>query len=120
MGGHRGPRVGVQQSAGPVSVHCEGVEGADFPSVSLVMGVGHQLRGLWFAHSHGGVGVEGAALPLTQLYCHKNTASITTTLSRALIERGELSHTPLALAKTSDDGSEGTKIRPSARGHLRC
>lgn len=32
--------MGVQQSAGPVSVHCEGVEGADFPSVSLVTGWG--------------------------------------------------------------------------------
>lgn len=110
----------MQQSAGPVSVHWEGVEGADFPSVSLVVGVELQLRGLWFAHSHGGVGVEGAALPSTQLYCHKNTASITTTLLRALIERGELSHAPLAPAETSDDGSEGTMFRPSARGHLCC
>lgn len=37
--GTGGPRAGVQQSAGPVSVHCESVEGADFPSVSLVVGV---------------------------------------------------------------------------------
>lgn len=43
--GTGGPRAGVQQSAGPVSVHCESVEGADFPSVSLVVGVGLQLRG---------------------------------------------------------------------------
>lgn len=51
--------MGVQQSAGPVSVHCEGVEGADVPSVSLVTNGGGgdlQLMGLWLAHSHGGVG----------------------------------------------------------------
>lgn len=61
-----------------------------------------------------GVRVEGAALSLTQLYCHKNTASITTTLLRALIKRGELSHAPFTPAKTSADGSEGTMLRPSA------
>lgn len=100
-------------------MHCEGVKGADFPSVSLVTGVGAG-GGVDFSlgdsgsHIHTvGVRVEGAALPLTQLYCHKNTASITT-LSRALIERGELSYVPFAPAKTSADGSEGTRLRPSA------
>lgn len=64
--------MGVQQSAGPVSVHCEGVEGANFPSVSLVTGVGEvgwrlQLMG----HIHTvGLGWR-IGLPLTQLYCHK-------------------------------------------------
>lgn len=84
--------MGVQQSAGPVSVHCEGVEGADFPSVSLVVGMGLQLRGGGSgSHIHTVGSGWRELLSLTQLYCHKNTASITTTLSRALIERGELS-----------------------------
>lgn len=78
--------MSVQQSAGPVSVHCcEGVEGADFPSVSLVTGGGRTLANgaLACTFTRWGRG----ALSLTQLYCHKNTAPITTTLSRALRER---------------------------------
>lgn len=110
----------MQQSAGPVSVHSEGAGGAHLPSVSLVRGVGLQLTGggLWFAHSHGGVGAEGAALPLTQLYCHeKNTAPITTTLSRALREGGELSQ---ALSTPQPKHLRMARYGPSARGHLCC
>ena len=78
-------------------------------------GARHCPSGASGSHIHTmGVGVEGAALSLTQLYCHKNTASITTTLLRALIKRGELSHAPFTPAKTSADGSEGTMLRPSA------
>lgn len=45
--------VRVQRSTGPVSVHCEGLQGVmwTIPSVTLV-GWGLQPGGLYFAHSH--------------------------------------------------------------------
>lgn len=99
-----------------------GVGGADFPSVSLVTGRDFSLLGggalvCTFTRWEGGV--EGAALPLTKLYRHKNTAPITTTLSRALRkrERGELSQA-LSLGPKH---LRMARYRPSsARGHLGC
>lgn len=86
-----------------------GVGGADFPSVSLVTGRDFSLWGggalvCTFTRWEGGV--EGAALPLTKLYRHKNTAPITTTLSRALRERERRAVAgPEPRAQTFEDGS---------------
>lgn len=66
-------------------------------------GVGLQLRGLWFAHSHGGgwggVGVEGAALPPhTTLLSQKHSINHHNLVACTNGEGGEPSRTPLAQA----------------------